>query len=256
MITSNLHRKPPSGFAGRLGFWVVALVVLLASYQVISASHFWGRPDAIERLLAMVLRNLPVGLGQILPPAVFAAALTGPAHIGEPGIPSSTRHWVFLGTLSLAAYVLVALVEPLLAPVTGSDWQFPPSLLHAAESARAAAEEATGREARSHMRDAASALAGLVVPIANAAFVVVAGVLGDLAGRLTHGLSDWPRYVARWLSGGFLFAAFWIPLDIAAELVAYQGASASLLFVLPLSVPLLSVVVLFFVVRTGRGRVP
>lgn len=249
MIDTYLYRRPEHGFVGRVALWILAL---LAVYVAYSATTFRGQPDPVERLFAMLFQRLPTMLAQILPPAVFAAALTMPAASAERGTGRHPRYWTLLGALSLATYVLAALVDPLFAQATGSDWQFPPGLLHAAESTRTAAEQATGREAASLLRRAAGEFANLLVPIANAAFVLLAGVLGDLTGRLTLGLSAWPRYVARWLSGGALFAAFWISADIAHELVAYHWASPSLLFVLPLAVPLLSIAVLTLVVRSAR----
>ena len=112
--------------------------------------------------------------------------------------------------------------------------RFPPPCSILCRSARAAAEAATGNEAARHLRGAANDLATLIVPIANAAFVLVATVLGDLAGSSTGGLSNWTRYATRWLTGGVLFVAFWIPVAVADELVQYYAAWGGLLFVLPL----------------------
>ena len=71
MTETKSHPKPESGFSGRIAIWVV---VLLAVYLGYSATHFWGRPDAVADFLAMVARRLPVMVVQILPPAVFAGA--------------------------------------------------------------------------------------------------------------------------------------------------------------------------------------
>ena len=91
------------------------------------------------------------------------------------------------------------------------------------------------------------------MPIANAAFVLLAAVLGDLTGRLTGRLSTWPRYAARWLSGGLLFATFWIPVAMADELVGHHGAWGGLLVVLPLCLPLVAAGILYAFIRPDRA---
>ena len=250
MISNDLHRRQQHGFARRLAFWIA---VLLAVYVAYSATTFRGQPDAVVRFFAMLLERLPAMLAQILPPAVFAAALTRPvASVGLDTF-ANPSYWIRLGALSLMTYVLAAFVSPLVAQAFGSDGQFPLAALHAAESAREAAAQTTGREAASLLRRAAADYAVFFVAFSNAVFVVLAGVLGDLVGRLTVGLSDWPRYALRWLSGGILFAAFWISTDIAHELVAYYEVSPSLLLVVPLSVPLLLIAILIVAVRRGRA---
>ena len=250
MISNYLHGTQQRGFSGRLAFWIAAL---LAVYVAYSATTFRGQPDAVVRFFAMLLERLPAMLAQILPPAVFAAAVTSFATSFGPGRRASPHYWIRLGALSLTTYALAAFISPLVAQALGADGQFPLAALHAAESAREAAAQTTGREAASLLRQAAADYAVFLVAISNAIFVVLTGVLGDLAGRLTLGLSDWPRYAARWLSGGILFGAFWISTDIAYELVAYYRASASLLLVVPLCVPLLLIAILIVAVRRGRA---
>ena len=248
MTETRSHPQPESGFSRRIAIWVV---VLLAVYLAYSATHFWGRPDAVPDFLALVVRRLPLIVVQILPAAVFAAALGGCGIIfGSAG--AAARPWILLATLALAAYALPALVWPAFAHWTGADWPLPAALLDSVRSARAAAEAATGNEAARHLRGAANDLATLIVPIANAAFVLLAAVLGDLAGRSTGGLSTWTRYATRWLTGGVLFVAFWIPVAVAGELVQYHAAWGGLLFVLPLCVPSIAAGILFALVRPGR----
>ena len=247
MTGTRSHPQPESGFARRIAIWVV---VLLAVYLAYSATHFWGRPDAVPDFFALVVRRLPLIVVQILPAAVFAAALGGCGIFGSAD--AAARPWILLATLALAAYALPALVWPAFAHWTGADWPLPAALLDSVRSARAAAEAATGNEAAGHLRGAANDLATLIVPIANAAFVLLAAVLGDLAGRLTGGLSTWTRYATRWLSGGVLFVAFWIPVAVADELVQYYAAWGGLLFVLPLLVPSIAAGTLFVFVRPDR----
>ena len=247
MTETRSHPQPESGFPRRIAIWVG---VLLAVYLAYSATHFWGRPDAVPDFFALVVRRLPLMVVQILPAAVFAAALGGCGIFGSTDAPA--RPWILLATLALAAYALPALVWPAFAHWTGADWPLPAALLDSVRSARAAAEAATGNEAARHLRGAANDLATLIVPIANAAFVLLAAVLGDLAGRLTGGLSTWTRYATRWLTGGALFVAFWIPVAVADELVQYYAAWAGLLFVLPLCVPSIAAGILFALVRPDR----
>ena len=250
MTQAKLGLEPESSFARRMAIWVV---VLLAVYLAYSATHFRGRPDAVGDFLTMGVSRLPLLVVQILPPAVFAAALGGCGIFG--GVPADApgRPWILLAMLALAAYALPALVWPVLALWTGADWPSPAALVDSARAAQAAAEAATGNEAARYLRRAANDLGTLLVPIANAAFVVLAAVLGDLTGRITGGLSTWTRYATRWLSGGLLFAAFWIPVSMADELVGYQAAWGGLLFVLPLVVPTVAAGILFACVRPDRG---
>lgn len=251
MTETTSHPQPESEFPRRIAIWVV---LLLAVYSAYSATHYWGRPDAVADFLAMVVGRFPVMAVQILPPAVFAAALTGCGIFGGSSAGSPRRHWVLLSILGLAAYALPALVVPMFAKWTGADWPFPTALVLSARSAQAIAETATGNEAARYLRRSAKDLGTLLVPIANAVLVLLAAVLGDLTGRLTAGLSTWPRYATRWLSGGLLFATFWIPVAIADELVGYNGAWGGLLFVLPLCLPLAAAGILFTFVRPGSYR--
>ena len=250
MIETTLRPRPESSFARRIAIWVV---ILLGVYLAYSATHFWGRTDAVADFLAMVVGRLPLTVVQILPPAVFAGALGGSGILGGVSAGAPRRPWILLATLALAAYALPALVWPMFATWTGADWPLPAALVDSARAAQAAAEAATGNEAARHLRRAANDLGTLIVPVANAALVLLAAVLGDLTGRLTGELSTWTRYAARWLSGGFLFVAFWIPVSIADELIQYQAAWGGLLFVLPLLVPAVAAGILFAFVRPDRG---
>lgn len=249
MTETKSHPQPESGFPKRIAIWVV---VLLAVYLAYSATHFSGRPDAIADFLAMVVRRLPLMVVQILPPAVFAGALHG-SGIFRGGSAGAPRHpWILLAMLALAAYALPALVWPMFTTWTGADWPSPTALVDSARAARAAAEATTGNEAARYLRRAANHVGTLLVPIANAGFVLLAAILGDLTGRLTTSLSIWSRYTTRWLAGGLLFAAFWIPVAMADEWVGYYAAWGGLLFVLPLSVPFVAAGILFAVTRPDR----
>lgn len=249
MSETGSHPQPQSGLAGRIAVWVV---ILLAVYLAYSATHFRGRPDALADFLAMAVRRIPAMTVQILPAAVFAGALPGCAIVAADPAGLRRRHWMLLAILAVAAYVLPSLVLPMFAEWTGADWPLPAALIRSARSAQAAAETATGVEAARHLRGAAKALGTLLVPIANAAFVLLAAVMGDLTGRSTRSLSTWPRYVVRWLAGGLLFAAFWIPVAMADELVGYNGAWGGLLFVLPLCLPLAAAGILYAFIRPDR----
>ncbi len=242
-----------SGLAGRVGWWLVAL---LAVYVAYSATLFRGRPDAVADFLAIVVANLHGTIAMLIPPAVFAGALAGCGLCGGGGEGAARGDWRLVLWISLGAYLLGALVDPVLARWTGSDWTFPPSLLRSAEVAREAAEAAKGSEARNHSRDAAYDLARFFIPIANAAFVWVAAALGERTGRLTRALSPWPRYSVRWLAGGLILVSFWIPARMADELVTFWSAWGGLLLVMPLFLPLVVTAILFAIARPGRGFGP
>ena len=248
-VTKSLP-KPESDFTRRVAIWVVAL---LAVYLAYSATHFLGRPDAVPDFLKMVARRIPGTVVQILPPAVFAAALTGYGIRGEGSAGLRRRRCILLAMLAVAAYAVPSLVLPMFPRWTGADWPLPSALVHSVRSSQAAAEAATGNEAARYLRRAANDLGTLLVPIANAAFVLLAGVLGDVTGGLTRRLSTWPRYVTRWLAGGLLFATFWIPVAMAEELVGRHGAWEGLLFVLPLCLPLVAAGILYAFTRPNRG---
>ena len=250
MIEPTSPPRPEPSFARRTAIWVV---LLLAVYLAYSATHFWGRPDAVADFLVMVVGRLPLMAVQILPPAVFAGALGGCGIFGGDSADAPRRPWILLAMLALTAYALPALVWPAFAQWTGADRAFPAALIDSVRSDQAAAEAATGNVAARHLRRAANDLGTLVVPIANAALVVLAAALGDLTGRMTGGLSTWTRYATRWLSGGLLFAAFWIPVSMANELVGYQVAWGGLLFVFPLFVPTVAAGILFAYLRPDRG---
>ena len=240
--------EPKPDFPGLVGRWVLAFSVLYVAYYVVG---FIGRPVPASRVLLLLVGSGPLALTLIIPPSVFAAAL----HRFDPSGRESRGHWVWLGMLSLVAYVIPAFVEPLLAVWTGSDWLFPAELLREAREASTAAQEAVGRNATRHLRQAGTHWASLIVPVAMSILVVLAALLGARIGQATKEMGIWSRYVARWLSGGALVAAFWVPLSLADELVVYRSAPAVLLFLMPLAIPLLAVLV-FAIVRSARGRRP
>ncbi len=233
-------------FLLRAGQWVAALLTVFVVY---SATHFWGQANPVSRFLGMLVENLPGFVALVLPPAVFASAMHDFGLIGRDGTGSARRNWALLFGLSLAAYGFGALVEPMLAGWTGSDWGFPASMFHAARAEQAAAETASGAEAARHLRRAGIVLVQIYVPIANAAFAIVAAVLGESTGRLTRAMSSWSRYAARWLAGGLLMIAFWLPAILASELVSYNGAWEGLLLLFPLCLPLVLAGILTVVAR-------
>lgn len=225
-----------NAFLRRAGYWAAALLAVFVAY---SATHFWGQPNPVARFLAMLAENLPGFAALVLPPAVFAGAMRGCGLFDGTRTNAPVRSWGLLLGLSWVAYALGALVEPMLAAWTGSDWQFPVALLEAARGEQAGAEAAMGNLAARHLRRAGNYLVQLYVPIANAAFVIVAAALGEITGLMTRAVSLWYRFAARWLAGGLLVSAFWISVILTSELVAYQGAWEGLLLVLPLCLPLL-----------------
>lgn len=164
------------GFLRHVGFWIVVPVAVYVAYIAVDAA-FW--PDRAR--LAGLAARLPFVVGQIVPVAVFVATtgrfglFRGGGHAG-----SRVRLWICVAILAGAAYAMTALVDPLLAPFTGSDAQFPRTLAHAVDAAREAARTTTGQGSEAHLSVAGGYLMQLVVPFTTAAAVLVAAGLGSL----------------------------------------------------------------------------
>lgn len=244
----NTH-PPPNGsgldFLRHVGFWVLVLVAVYVAYVLVDAT-FWPQPGRLTELG----ERLPFIVGQVLPVAVFAAT-SGRSGIfgGGDGNKSRVHLWIWVTVLAGAAYALIALVEPLLAPLTGSDALFPNSLDRAAEAARAAARSATGPKAEELLIEAGGYLTRLVVPFTTAAIVFVAAALGSLARiGLVAIFFGALRDNFRLVLGGLFTGACWGPLRVADLFASNQDLSAVALFALLLAVhlalPLLIIAVL------------
>lgn len=228
MSTQTSHIGSGLAFLRHVGFWATLLVAIYVVYVLVDVT-FWPGRDRLPELAA----RLPFIVGQILPVAVFAAA-SGRSGLFGFGHGRSRRHlWIAVAVVAGAAYAMIALVEPLLAPFTGSDALFPASLDRAAEAARDAAQGATGSESKAYLREAGGYLMRLVVPYTTAALVFVAAGLGSL---VSIGLRDVPSF--RCVAGGFFAGACWGALPIADLLAGNLELSAVALFALTLAVHL------------------
>ena len=211
-----------------VGFWVVVPLAIYVVYVLIDVAL---RPDP-DRLPELVAR-LPFTIGQIIPVAVFAATSGRSGLFGGYDRESHHHLWIAVALLAGAAYAVIALVEPLLAPLTGSDALFPPTLDRAAEAAREAARNATGPESEALLGEAGEHLMRLVVPFATAAMVVVGAGLGSLIGIAARELP-----FIRCVGGGIFSGCCWGPLEIADILARNLDLSAIALFALILAIHL------------------
>ncbi len=257
------------GFLRHVGFWVVVPVGVFVAYVAVDAA-FWPARDRLSQLAA----RLPFVVAQIIPVAVFAAT-TGRSALfggGDGGKPRS-HLWIAVALVAGAAYATLALVDPFLAPFTGSDALFPRSLDRAADVAREAARITTGPQSEAQLREAGGYLMQLVVPFTTAAMVFAAAGLGSFVGiRIPEEPSS--RGLAAELEGsaamiraattgircaavGFFAGVCWIPLDIAGEVAGDFDLSAAALFALILglhvSFPLL-ILPIFWVLNRWSDR--
>lgn len=219
----NTHTSPiRSGldFLRHVGFWVLLLVAIFVVYVLVDVTLWPGR-DQLPELAA----KLPFLVGQILPVAVFAATSGRSGLFGGLGRRGRHHLWIAVAMLGGAAYAMLALADPLLAPITGSDALFPSSLAEAAETARGAARTTTGTESEAYLREAGGYLMAVVVPFATAAIVLVAAGLGSLVGIAAR---DVP--FIRCVAGGIFSGACWGTLPIADALADNLELSAPGLF--------------------------
>ncbi len=169
----------------------------------------------------------------MVPVAVFAATSGRSGLFGGLGRSGRPHLWIVVGLLAGAAYALIALVDPLLAPFTGSDALFPASLAEAAETAREAARTATGPESEAYLRKVGEHRMRLVAPFAAAVFVFSGAALGSLIGIAVREVPS-----IRCLGGGLFSGPCWAALAIADDLARWLDLSAIALFGLILAVHL------------------
>lgn len=216
------------GFLRHVGFWVLLPLGVYVAYVLIDIA-LRPNPDRLPELIA----KLPFIVGQLLPVAVFAATSGRSGIFG--GYDRESRHhlWTAVALVAGAAYAMLALVDPLLAPTTGSDALFPAALDRAVEAAGEAARNATGEEAETYLREAGQHLMRLVVPFATSAMVFVGAALGSLVGI---GVREIP--FVRGLGGGIFSGCCWGPLPIAEIFADNLDVSAIALFALILAIHL------------------
>ncbi|MDE2875521.1 MAG: hypothetical protein OXU69_09840 [Gemmatimonadota bacterium] len=110
-------------FLRHVGFWVLVPVAIYVVYALVDVT-LWPDRDHLPRLVA----RLPFVVGQMIPVAVFAACSGRSGLFGGLGRSGRPHLWIAVAMLAGAAYAMIALVDPLLAPFTGSDALFPSSL--------------------------------------------------------------------------------------------------------------------------------
>ena len=228
-VVTAAHVAPfrePDGFTRfghRVGLSLLALVSLYSVYAIgafmtlESTSPFSHR---LVTLLGMGVFPLPL----LAAPATYFAALDRFHLYGETGSDMRRIHWKLLGLIALATGgVLVA------APL-GYDY---------------AVRTVIGPSEAALFDDMAANNARLMVPLAVALFVIVAGVGGAVTGRATRGLTAGARYAARWTVGAALVGSFLATMVLMAELIAMHGAlSPPWLALAPPLVPFVLVCVL------------
>ena len=249
MNTTGSPIRSGLDFLRHVGFWVLVPVAIYVVYVLVDVT-LWPDRDHLPRLVA----RLPFVVGQIIPVSVFVAT-SGRSYlflVGD-GARSRVHLWIWVAALAGAAYTVLALVDPLLAPLTGSDALFPRSLDRAADAAREAARITTGPESEAHMSVAGGYLLQRVVPFTTAAMVFVAAALGslvnlgipgarhgDLAAEFGGVGAMFAGAVAglRSVAAGIFSGACWGPLPIADDVAGNLDLSAAGLFGLILAIHL------------------
>lgn len=190
-------------FRRRVGAGFLGLSVLYGVYAVGAFLALEPTASVFYRLL-VVFRMATFPLTVLFAPAVFVAALDDSDVCGR------KAHGVRRRQLGLVALVavgagLASAVGPVLFDyglgiVGSTDHVFIPQ---------------EGMIADANTR--------LMVPPAVALFVFVAATAGAVVGRLTTGLADAPRILARWVAGVLLVGVFWFTMVAVAELITMHG---------------------------------
>lgn len=222
----NPHRG--QGTKNRFGYCVgLCLLALVTLYAVYAVGGFLALGPAtpfdhrIVKVLGMAIFPLPM----MAAPATYFAALNRFDLYGDMESGLSRSHWKQLGLIALGASVVL-----LLAPV-GYEYAW---------RAVIGSYDTVLLE-----RMAAANNARLMLPLAVALFVIVAGVGGAVTGRITRGLTTGRRYVARWTVGAGLVGSFLAAMVVMAELIAMRGVlSPPWLALAPPAVPFALVCVL------------
>ncbi|MCY4573246.1 MAG: hypothetical protein OXF01_10650 [Gemmatimonadetes bacterium] len=224
-----------------------ALLVVVGLYAVYNVGVFFalGRDTSVLYRVFIMVAMAAFPLPVLVAPATYFAALDTFDLHGQHGPGVRARHWKLLGALALVAYLVVAMgpavhdnaVDVVMGPI----------------------------EARPEEGMVADPQARFVVPFAVALFVVVGGVAGAMAGRITRGLTSARRNIARWIVCMGMLASFMVTLVVVAELIKMRGIlSPPWLALAPPAVPFALVCVLGWrdcarfagtvLTRLGRGR--
>lgn len=203
-------------FARRAAAVFVKLAVLYGLYALQALVFGFRSSVSVPARLIMTAGSASIVLSLLVPPAVFAAALSSFDPIDEAAPGSRKRDWSQLAAMALGAWLLSGF-----GPIA-SDY-----VLY---KMRTAADLPTHPAAFTEVM--------VLVPIAIGLFVVLSGVAGALVGQRTRWLPRWRRHLVRWVFGLALVAVFCFPVMGAGELVDRYGVSVAwLLVLLPLTVP-------------------
>ncbi len=204
----------------------VSLLALVFLYSVYAVGAFM----ALESASPFVHRLVKLGGMAVFPLPLLAAPATYFASLGHfdlyRELSSDVRpgHWKQLGLVALIT-CLVLVLAPL-----GYDY---------------AVKTVIGPAEAALFDDMAANNARLMVPLAVALFVIVAGIGGAVTGRATRGLTAGARYAVRWTVGAALVGSFLATMVLMAELIAMHGAlSPPWLALTPPAVPFVLVCVL------------
>ena len=212
-------------FARRASSIFVKLAALYGLYALYALFHGFRSSVTIPARLVMSAGSASIVLSLLVPPAVFAAALSSFDPIDEAAPGSRKRDWSRLGAMALGAWFLSGF-----GPVTSDVVLY---------TMRTAAGEP------GHPVNLTEVM--VLVPVAIGLFVVLAGVAGAMVGQRTRWLPRWHRQLVQWVSCLALVAVFWFPVMGAGALVDRYGISVAwLLVLLPLTVPLVAT---WFLVR-------
>ncbi|MCY4573251.1 MAG: hypothetical protein OXF01_10675 [Gemmatimonadetes bacterium] len=184
-----------------MGLCLLGLIALYAVYAVGAFVALGSATPFVERvvkLFGMAFFPLPL----LAAPATYFAALGRFDLYGEMGSAMRRRHCKQLGLIALGTFS-VLVVAPLAYDYAVSAFIGPYQAV--------LPEGMAANNAR------------LMVPLAVALFVIVAGVGGAATGRITRGLTTGSRYVARWTVGAALVGSFLATMVIMAELIAMRG---------------------------------
>lgn len=206
-------------FARRAVSVYLKLALLYGLYALQALFHGFRSSVSVPDRLVMTAGSASIVLSLLVPPAVFAAALSAFDPIDETAPGNRKRDWYRLVAMALGAWLLSGL-GPVAADV---------GLYKMRDAAGLPGRPATFTEVM------------VLVPVAIGLFVVLSGVAGALVGQRTRGLSRWRCHLVRWVACLALVAAFWFPVMGAGALVDRHGVSVAwLLVLLPLTAPFLA----------------
>ena len=206
-------------FAQRAAYIFLKLAALYGLYALQNLVHGFRSSVPVPDRIVMTGGSASIVLSLLVPPAVFAAALSSFEPFDETA-PGSRKHdWSRLVAMALGAWLLSGF-----GPIASD------LVLYSMR---------TSAGLPGHPVNLTEVM--VVVPVAIGFFVLLSGVAGALVGQRTRQLPRWRRQLVRWVACLALVAVFWFPVMGAGALVDRYGVSVAwLLLLLPLTVPLVA----------------